>query len=44
MNSGLGGVFSDGKLSAIEIFNQLPNVKFLEECPLTYKYNYIVVF
>ncbi len=44
MNSGLGGVFSDGKLSAIEILNQLPNVKFLEEYPLTYKYNYIVVW
>ena len=44
MNSGWGGHFSDGKLSAIELLNQLPNIKFLEEYPLTYKYNYIVVW
>ena len=44
MNSGLGGVFSDGKLSASELLNHLPNVKFLEEYPLTYKYNYIIVW
>ena len=44
MNSGLGGHFSDRKLSAIELMNKLPNVKFLEEDPLTYKYNYLVVW
>ena len=44
MNSGLGGHFSDGNLSAIELMNQIPNIKFLEENPLTYKYNYLVVW
>ena len=44
MKSLKGGSFSDGKLSAIELLNQLPNIKFLEEYPLTYKYNYIVVW
>lgn len=44
MNSGLGGHFSNGNLSAIELMNQLPNIKFLEENPLTFKYNYLVVW
>lgn len=44
MNSGLGGEFSYGKLSANEIMDQLPNVKFLQEYPLTYKHNYIIVW
>ena len=44
MNSGLGGGFSNGKLSAIELKNILPNLKFLDEYPLTYKYNYVIVW
>tara|TARA_B100000989_G_scaffold135667_1_gene100828 strand:- start:21714 stop:22622 length:909 start_codon:yes stop_codon:yes gene_type:complete len=44
MNSGMGGLFSDGKLSAIELKSQIPKIKFLEEYPLTYKYNYVAVW
>ena len=44
MNSGWGGHFSEGKLSASEIINKFPDIKFLEEYPLTYKYNYIAVW
>lgn len=44
MNSGLGGDFSENKLSIFEIMDFIPNIKLLEEEPKTYKFNYIAVW
>lgn len=44
MNSGIGGVFNEGKLSIKELQDLLPPFVCLEEKPITYKYNYIIVW
>ena len=44
MNSGLGGPFSDGKLSLDELGKRLPSYGIFEEEPLTGPGNYIIAW
>ncbi len=44
MNTGLGGIRGVNKLSLLELKNLLPKFVVLEEYPLTYQYNYIIVW
>ena len=44
MNTGIGGIRGVNKLSLLELKNLLPKFVVLEEHPLTYKYNYIIVW
>jgi hypothetical protein len=44
MNSGIGGALDDGKLSLEKLKDLLPPFECLEEEPLTYPYNYIIVW
>ena len=44
MNTGIGGSRGSNKLSLLELKNLLPNFVVLQEDPLTYKYNYLIVW
>lgn len=44
MNSGIGGMFDHGKLSLAEMKDLLPPFECLNEEPLTYPYNYVIVW
>ena len=44
MKSVIGGSFSDGKLSAIDLKFKLPKIKFLEEYYLIYNSSYIEIW
>ena len=45
MNSGNGGIYDNKERLKIEqLYNELPNIKVIEENPLTYKYNYVIVW
>lgn len=44
MNSGRGGHFDQGKLTAEEIMQELPESWIIAEDPLTYEFNYVIVW
>ena len=45
MNSGKGGIYDNKeRLNIEQLKNLLPNLKIIQENPLTYKFNYVVIW